>query len=393
MNITRWIGTTRVGVTLGLCVGSLCWLGCDRTPPPPALQTVSAGTAQMYAPEAEQRYAVSIQSNARVDLAFKSPGIVESILQIKGSDGRSHPVGIGDKVSAGTELARVRAADYEQRVRQAEAGVEQAKAQLQSAEAMQAEAQSSFERASTLYQTASISRPNFEHATQQRDAAIAGAGAARAALANRQSVLDEARLALRDTALRAPFDGWVIVRDVEPGMLAGSAVRAFSMVDTHLVKATFSVPDRVLNEIRLGQKQTVVLDTMQQQLQGVVTAISQVADPRSRLFMVEVTMPNPGDQIRPGMIGSLTVGQSKATTPRLVVPLGAVVQSKDNPKGFAVWILEDRGGKTFVRNQNVRVGETYGSLIEVLSGLSDGRRVAASGGPFLSDGQQVRVLP
>ena len=52
-----------------LCAIALCWAACSRTPPPASLQTVSVGTAQMYAPEAEQRYAVSILPNARVDLA------------------------------------------------------------------------------------------------------------------------------------------------------------------------------------------------------------------------------------------------------------------------------------------------------------------------------------
>jgi RND family efflux transporter MFP subunit len=258
---------------------------------------------------------------------------------------------------------------------------------------MQSEAQSNYDRASTLYQTASISKPNFEHASEQRDSASAAVESAQAALASSQSLLDEARLALRDTTLRAPFDGWITARDVEVGMLVGNTVRAFSVVDTHLVKATFSVPDSVLQQLHPGQPQRLVLDSAEQPLQGIVTAISQVADPRSRLFMVEVTIPNPGDKIRPGMIGSLTIGQSQAAKPRLVVPLGALVKSKDGSEGFAVWILEERGGKTFVRNQNVRVGETYGSLIEVLSGLTGGQRVASSGGPFLNDGQEVRVLP
>jgi RND family efflux transporter MFP subunit len=394
MNITRAIEAAHgKRLVLLLCVTSLGLVECSRTPPPATLQTVSAGTVQLYAPEAEQRYMTSILPNARVDLAFKSPGVVGRIMQIRGGDGRVRPVGIGDKVSAGTELARVRTADYEQRVRQLQAVVEQAKAHLQSAKAMEAEAQSNFERASTLYQTASISKPNYEHAVEQKDSAGASVQAAQAALVNGESVLEEARFALNDTALRAPFDGWIVARDIEVGMLVGNTVRAFSMVDIHLVKATYSVPDNALQEIRLGQPQRLVLDTLHEPLQGVVTAISQVADPRSRLFSVEVTVPNPADQIRPGMVGTLTVGQAQAGAPRLVVPLAALVKSKDTSDGFAVWILEDRGGKTYVRNQIVRIGETYGSLIEVLSGLTAGQRVAASGGPFLTDGQEVRVLP
>ncbi len=375
-----------------LCAITLLSGGCGREPEV-RLQTVSVGKVQQYVPDVGQRFSTSISPFAHVDLAFKSGGPVDSILQVKGSDGRLRPLGIGDRVSAGSELARVRVSDYELRVKQAQAALQQAKAQLASARASQTEAQLAYDRATALYQTASLTKPDYDRAVQQRASAMAATQSARAAIANAQSELEQANLALHDTALRAPFAGWITSRDIELGMLVGSSTKAFSMVDTRLVKATFAVPDYALSEIRLGQRQAVLLDTLQDPVQGTVTAIAQVADPRSRVFSVEITIPNPKDTIRPGMIGSLTVGQSQAVQTRLVVPLAAVVSSKYVANGFAVFLVDDRDGKTYARSRNVQIGKTYGNSVEVLSGLVADQRIVATGGQFLADGQEVRVLP
>lgn len=365
--------------------------GCGRTPAP-SLQTVSGGTVQQYTPDTGQRFSTSITPFAQVDLAFKSGGLVESILQVKASDGKMRPIGVGDKVAAGTELARVRVSDYDLRVKAAQAALEQAKAQLASAQASQQDAQLNYDRATNLYQTASLTKPDYDRAVAQRDSAIASTQSAEAGIANAQSQLDTAKLALYDAAVRAPFAGWIVSRSVELGMLVGNNTKAFTMVDTGRVKATFAVPDYTLSQIHLGQSQALRLDTVQETVHGTITAISQVADAASRVFSVEVTIANPKDTIRPGMIGSLTVGQ-QAGPPCLVVPLGAVVSSKNATNRFAVFLLEGSAGKKYARSRDVEIGRTFGNSIEVVSGLTAGQPIVVAGGPFLTDGQEVRVLP
>ena len=93
------------------------------------------------------------------------------------------------------------------------------------------------------------------------------------------------------------------------------------------------------------------------------------------------------------MIGALTLGPSLSPTPRLVVPLSAVVRAPANPNGFAVFRLQDREGKTYAVAQNITPGGTYGNSVEVLNGLTAGERIIGLGGELLRDGQQVRLLP
>ncbi len=391
MSIMTFISPPRLRALLAIFGITLAG-GCNRTPAP-SLQVVSAGTVQQYTPDTGQKFSTSISPFAQVDLAFKSGGLVEDILQVRGNDRRMRPVGVGDKVGAGTELARVRVADYQLRVQAAQAAVDQAKAQRAAAQANQEDAKFNYDRATSLYQTASLTKPDYDRAVQQYTSAVASIQAAQASIASAQSDLDTAKLALRDTAIRAPFPGWIVGRYIERGMLAGNSTKAFTMVDTRRVKATFAVPDYTLSEIRIGQRQDLRLDTVPETVHGMVTAISQVADPSSRVFSVEITIANPKDTLRPGMIGSLTIGQGQGGPPCLVVPLSAITSSKDTANGFAVFLVQENAGKTYARSHDVQVGRTYGNSIEVVGGLAAGQRIVVVGGPFLIDGQEVRIIP
>lgn len=392
MSITTVVSSYRWCAFLAIWAVTLASGGCSRTPAP-STQVVNSGTVQQYTPEVGQKFSTSITPFAQVDLSFKSGGLVESILQLKGADGRTRPVGVGDKVSAGTELARVRVTDYELRAQAAQAALDQAKAQLAAAQANQKDAKFNYDRATNLYQTASLTKPDYDRAVQQYTSAVASIQSAQAGIANAQSDLDAAKLALHDTAIRAPFPGWIVARYIELGMLAGNSTKAFTMADTRRVKATFAVPDYTLSDIRLGQRQDLRLDTVRETVHGTITAISQVADPSSRVFSVEITIANPNDTLRPGMIGSLTIGQGQAGLPCLVVPLSAITSSKNIANGFAVFLLEENAGKTYARSHDVQVGRTYGNSIQVVSGLAEGQRIVVAGGPFLTDGQEVRVTP
>jgi multidrug efflux system membrane fusion protein len=378
----------------------------------PALQTVTAGVAEEIQPDIPERYTASIAPFAQVDLAFKSAGIIDRIHQVSGADGRVRNVEPGDRVNKDTELAQVRPLDYQHRLdgaeaqrAQSQAQVAQAQAQLAQARANFSEAEIEYQRASNLFQSASLVKPQFDQAKGRYEsmraavsAAEAVVKAAEAGVANASAAVSDANLSLSDTSLRAPFAGWITARNVDRGSIVGSAVVGFSMIDTHAVKAVFAVPDTSLPQIHLGRRQAVMLDALGHASPGVVTAISPQADPKSRVFSIEVTLDNPREEIRPGMIGSLelgslTLGTAHGLAPRLVVPLGAVVRAPADPQGFAVMCLVQRDGKTYASAQVIEIGQTFGNSIEVMRGLRAGQRLIAVGGSLVHDGQEVRVLP
>jgi RND family efflux transporter MFP subunit len=367
---------------LGLVLAGFCVLAessCSRASSEPRpLTPVRIAVVQTITTGSETRYSANIVPNAQVDLAFKSGGYVESIRQVRGADGRMRSVDIGDWVARGTVLAVVRQKDYtDQR--------EQAKAQLARAQSDYEHAKLNFNRTSNLYSTQSATKPEYDSAKAQNESAAA-------ALDNGKAVLAEAQTALDDSSLRAPFDGWIVKRSVDVGALVGPSVAGFTIADTRSVRAVFGVPDNAMGRIKLGQRQTIMTDVFPEPFAGRVTAIAPAADPKSRVYSVEVTISNPKNQLKAGMIASLSFGGEIFPSTVLAVPLSAVIRDPQKSDAFAVLLTEGTGDPATVRARSVELGDAYGNMIQVLGGVKPGDRVVTAGATLVKSGEQVRVI-
>jgi multidrug efflux system membrane fusion protein len=353
---------------------------------------VSAATVREVAEQGGARYSAPINPNAQVQLAFKSGGVVDYIRKVAGPDGRERLIDAGDPIVAGEDLARVRSTEYEAQLHQQQSQVMQADAQLQAVQAVETQAKSNYDRANTLYSQASLTKPSFDQAKASYDQAEASVAQAQATGATARAGVAQVQVALGDTAVRAPFNGSVAQRNIEIGDLAGTASPAFTVIDTHVVKAVFAIPESALATVHRGQRLDVTLDTPAQTVRGLVTSIAPTADPKSRVFNIQLTIPNPRNVILPGTIGSLALVPPGEPTSRVLIPLNAVVPSPHSSGGLAVLLVEEREGHTYVHSQDIRAGNTFGNAIEIESGISRGQRIVTVGAQLVHDGQEVRIL-
>lgn len=379
ITLTRRIITSQAA-PCALAAALLLSAGCRREAPganPPT--PVRVGAVESYETSRGTRYSATISPFTQVSLAFKSGGYVDRILERRGADGRLRPLQSGDTVTRGEVLAHVKESDYADRVAQA-------RAQLVQAQADHEHATLDFTRAKSLFSTGSNTKPQFDQAKDSFDSTDA-------AVRNAQAGLGQALTALHDCSIHSPVNGWVVERDIEIGTLAATGSTAFVLTDTHLVKAVFGVPDTMIGSVHLGDAQSITTSAFSGEFHGRVTSISPAADPKSRVFSVEVTIPNPGDRLKAGMIGTVTLGRGAAPQPVAVVPLSAVVASSRRENAFAVFLLDEQAGKTVVHEREVEVGETFGNSIRVLRGAKVGDRVVVLGATLVKDGQQVQVIP
>jgi RND family efflux transporter MFP subunit len=325
------------------------------------------------------KYSASIVPYAQVTLAFQSSGYVDSIRQVKSPSGGMRNIDQGDWVQKGTVLAVVRQQDYLDRV-------QQAKAQLARSQADNDKAKLTWERVSALYASQSATKPDYDSAQTQLASTTASVSGA-------QAQLSEANVALAYCSLRAPFNGWIVSRNVDLGTLVGPATNGFTLADTQSVKAVFGVPDISMNRVRLGQHLSIVTDAFPQTFAGRVSAISPAADPKSRVFSVEVTIPNPHDRLKSGMIASLALEGSQLPQSVLAIPLSAVVRNPGSANGFAVLIAEGGGDTETARLRAIELGDIYGNMIAAKSGLNPGESVITTGAGIVKNGDKVRIIP
>jgi multidrug efflux system membrane fusion protein len=359
--------------------------GChsEAVPPEKPPRPVRVGIAEAPPPAAGARFSANIVAGERVLLAFRSPGYVEQILQVRGTGGGLRDVLQGDAIVDGTVLAQVRQDDYRARVAQAEARVAEATAAV-------TKAREDLERAGRLFEARSLTRPDLDAARLASETAEARLAAARAEAAL-------ADIALRDTALRAPLDAIVLERNVERGSLVGTGTVGFTLADVRSVKAVFGVPDALVPTLRPGLPLTLTSDAIRgRDFVGRVTAISPAADPQTRVFTIEVTVANTDRVLRPGMIATAhldTGTPAGAAAGRVAVPLAAIVKHEPSPGGYALFTLEERGGGAVARARTITLGDVVGNAVEVTDGVRQGERIVIAGASLLKDGEPVRVIP
>jgi RND family efflux transporter MFP subunit len=400
------------------------------------LVPVKVAAVELNPAPAGARYSATIIPRTEVELAFKVGGYVDALQQVRGVDGRMRDLQEGDRISMGAMLARVRQSDYQVKVREAVSqaheatsaiditkaqyqealnGVGSSQAQLSEAEAAYEKATLDYDRAQNLFASQSMTKANYDSAKAQLDVNAAKVAAARAQVrmiqakadaaksqidviearsSSAQAVVQETTIPLQDTALKSPLNGVVLKKSVERGTLVSPGTTGFTVADTSSVKAVFGVPDTALPEMKLGSALSVETETMPgTQFRGQITSIFPAADPKSRVFSVEVTIPNPGYQLRPNMIVSLRVGTAQTGPAQPVVPLNAVMKAKDNPDGYAVFVVTEQGGRQIAQLRAVKLGESYGNTVAVIDGLKQGERVIMTGGTMVTDGAQVKVIP
>jgi RND family efflux transporter MFP subunit len=343
--------------------------------PPTSVRLATVTTAQTS--DEALRYSASILPYAQVDLAFRTSGYVTEVKQVRGADGQIRNIGTGDYVEKGTVLAQVRPEDMKNQVAQVQAQLDQAVAQ-------HTRADQDFGRAKVLFSTQSLTKPDYDQAQQNFNSTLA-------AVDNAKAALQQAELTLGDSDLKAPFSGFILNRSIDLGSLGSPSSAAFTIADISSAKATFGVPDYALSSVRLGQRLSIALQDDATPFAGRVTSISPSADSRNRVFAIEVTVANPGGRLKPGMIASLSLGESSRTS-ALSVPLSAIVPYPSLPGKFAVMVALERAGKWAASLREVQLGATHESSI-VVAGVQPGEKVIAVGAQLLKDGEPIEVVP
>ncbi len=362
---------------------ALTLLGCrDSTDSKSQLTVVRVQKVAESSAVNDKAFSVSIIPYTQVNLSFKVNGYIDKILQVQDPEGRMRDVQQNDKVVSGTVLAQIQPSEYLDQLTEAQASLAKANAGL-------AKANDDYSRARNLYATKSLTQREFDQARKEYQSYRAEVSAASAQA-------DDAKLNLGYTKLTVPWDGVILQRNIDVGSLVSMGTTGFVLANVDLVKATVGVPDTALDKFHLGDSLEILTKSLPDaRFAGKVTAIGAEADFKTRLFAIEITIPNPGNRLKPGMIGRLDLPIDPVPTQATIgVPLSAVVRSQNDPQKFAVFLVIDRNGIETAVLRDIEIGdEIYRNNIAVSHGLTPGERVVVNGAQMLSDAEPVRVIP
>lgn len=394
------------GILSIVAVSVLAGCGTKTQKAGPEPVPVQAETVAMQQVQPSWSYSGEIRPDTEVQLAFKEPGYIATLDHVKGADGRMRDVQVGDEIAGGAVLAHLRRSDYEASFDSAvgqehsmQGALATSQAELDRAKADQTKADQDFERAQALYVAKAMTRPDYDAAVAQHASATANVEAAvrqiearrgQVAAALAQTV--SARIGLGDTNLIAPMPGVIVEKNVEPGSLVAAGTSAFTLDDTRVVKVNFGVPDSMLAHLKVGAAVPVQLEALQgRTFTGRITEIAASANRESRVFNVEVTLPNRDRLLKVGMIASVRIDP---TIPQNVpvVPLTALMTAESGSNNYSVFTIKQRDGKQVAQLKSVRTGQTFGQMVVIDEGLTPGERIIVNRTNQLSDGSPIRVV-
>ena len=202
----------------------------------------------------------------------------------------------------------------------------------------------------------------------------------------------ELRATIERKIIRAPFDGVLGLREINLGQYLAGGAPIVSLQSLRPVYVNFSVPQQEMARLAVGSDVEVTPDAGGAPESGKVTAFGAVIDEATRNGQVQASFANRDGRLRPGMFVEARFARG-AKTSAITLPVSAISYA---PFGDSVFIVDDEkgpDGKTYrgVRQQFVKLGESRGDQVAVLTGVKPGEEVVTSGVFRLRPGAAVQV--
>jgi membrane fusion protein (multidrug efflux system) len=190
---------------------------------------------------------------------------------------------------------------------------------------------------------------------------------------------------LRDTAIRAPFNGYVEKRLVSLGQFVNLQTPVMSVVRVDPLKITAEIPEALAPWVKVGQPVTLLVDAYPDRpFMATVSRISPSVSPQSRAFPFEALVPNTENILKPGTFARVHLESSRVDRV-LTIPYSAIQYRYGVNRVFVV-----QHGQLAARE--IKLGERSGERVEVLGGVQAGDTVALTDVDQLVDGQRVTVV-
>jgi membrane fusion protein (multidrug efflux system)/multidrug efflux system membrane fusion protein len=224
-------------------------------------------------------------------------------------EGRLARIGVqpGDRIKAGTVMGNMALEPLRTEELMAQALLEQAEAEQHRAEL---EANEASERLQRYLKPSSgaLSADELSAAQYREKTALAQVAAARARIRERQAALAQIRQRLGEAEFRAPFDGVVAMRYLDPGTRVQAGRPLLRLIQAGGFRVRFAIPEGLSGRATAGLPVNIYLPALGKALPGRLESLSPEVDAASRMVFAMATLLAPDDAVRAGMAARVSLG-------------------------------------------------------------------------------------
>lgn len=348
----------------------------------------------------DEEYAAALR-RAQAELASAEAGVERARFETLASQSALETVR-AEIVAAEADIAQYDASEWMAKIALERAGklLEDKVGSIDTRDRAQRDLAEATARAAASRARLAVAKQNVAHAEAQVEVARAGEREAGSKLAVAKAAVELAQATLDKTAVRAPFDGIVVLKDAEvgevvsPNSQGGSNARGSvaTMVDWSSLEVQVELQETSLAVAKIGELANIYLDAYPDRLyKGRVRRIWPTANRQKATVEVRVAFETLDDRLRPEMGARVVFSPSQPSNggaerqePALLVPRGAIVRI-DGKSG--VFVLE----RDVVRFRAVVLGDERSGRVIVKSGLADGEQIVNEPKTTLADGDRVRI--
>ncbi|EAR23573.1 efflux RND transporter periplasmic adaptor subunit [Nitrococcus mobilis] len=309
------------------------------------------------------------------------------------------PIEEGDRVSEGQVLARLDDRDVKARLQLAHAQLAAAKAAIADLDAQLEEAQLDLDRQRALSKRGATAKQTLDSARIKVTRLRAQLKAQRAQIEVAEAQRRIAQVDLvANTIIRAPFTGVIVAKTAQPGEMVSpvSAGGGFTrtgictIVDMSSREIEVDVNEAYINRVKPKQPVEAVLDAYPRwKIPAEVIAIIPTADRSKATVRVRIAIKQLDPRILPNMGVRVSFLNERPAPARrapqgVVVPTTAIVQRDGHNVVFVV-------DQKRAQQRNVTLGQSYGDLRQIESGLKIGEHVVRDPTMELTDGTWIKT--
>ena len=233
---------------------------------------------------------------------------------------------------------------------------------------------------------AKVASAKAEHQSVSADVAVAGA----------QVAVEEAKVARIKTLMeyatvRAPFDGVITRRLVDPGAFVrsaadGTTTSLLTIANDSYIRLVLGIPESDVPYVHVGTKVKIDIKVLEgETITAAVTRTAVALEADTRTMRVEIDMDNPSGRLAPGMYARVTV-TLEYKQQAIMIPSKAI---RVRDREVSVWIAE--GG--LVKAKPIKIGYDDGIWVEVVEGLTGDEQIIFGTSSAVAPGARVTAVP
>lgn len=249
----------------------------------------------------------------------------------------------------------------------------------QQSEAIHTQAKQEYKRIESLYNVGNISGSLYEKA--KADYLVA------------ETNLQTATNALKDTEMRAPFDGYIQSVKVEPYEEVKASQPILTFIEVDRLKAEVFIPEHIAQGYRrnISNDKPAISLKFDSAIDSIIypkeVTISKSTSNNNLSFVLTASIDNKSEQLLGGMSGELTMELfDKTADSTLYLPLAALCNNRE--LGDYVWVIED----SKPHRRPVKVGKQSGNKFEIKSGITKDDEVALTRKSFLVENTVINII-